>query len=100
MTEEPVTVLKIIKAEDAPLGVPLWPADYEALLPHHTLERVEVVQSVRSLVGDRGPFVRWMFVSGTTRAFRLGEEIVVEVPVEQDRGPAQPELRRNRNGKR
>jgi hypothetical protein len=45
MTEEPVTVLKIIKAEDAPLGVPLWPADYEALLPHHTLERVEVVQS-------------------------------------------------------
>lgn len=82
---------KTIKAEDAPLGVPLWPADSEALLPHHTLEQVEVLQSVRSLVGNHGPFVRWTFVSGTTRAFRLGEEIVVAVPAEQDRGPAQPE---------
>jgi hypothetical protein len=91
MTDEPTTTTKIIKAEDAPLGVPLWPADSEALLPHHTLGRVEVVQSVRALVGDRGSFVRWTFVSGIARAFRLGEEIVVEVPAEQDCGPAQPE---------
>jgi hypothetical protein len=49
------------------------------------------VQSARSLVGDHGPFVRWTFVSGTTRSFRLGEEIVVQAPAEQDRGPAEPE---------
>jgi hypothetical protein len=71
MTDEPTMTTKIIKAEDAPLGVPLWPADSEVLLPHHTLEQVEVVQSVRSLVGNHGPFVRWTFVSGTTRSFRL-----------------------------
>jgi hypothetical protein len=63
MSQEPITGTEIIKAEDAPLGVLLWPADSEALLPHHTLELVEVVQSVRSLVGDHGPFVRWAFVS-------------------------------------
>jgi hypothetical protein len=75
-----MTVAKIIRAEDAPLGVPLWPADSEALLPHHTLERVEVVQSVRSFIGDYGPFVRWAFVSGTMRAFKIAEEIVAAVP--------------------
>jgi hypothetical protein len=80
---------KIIKVEDIPLGVPLWPADTEVLLPHHTLEQVEVVQSVRSLVGDHGPFVRWTFVSGTMRSFRLDEEIVVEVP-SKDHESARP----------
>jgi hypothetical protein len=53
------------------------------VLPHHTLQQVEVVQSVRSLIGDHGPFVRWTFVSGTTRAFKIGEEIVVEIPKAQ-----------------
>jgi hypothetical protein len=74
-----MTVTKIIKAEDAPVGVPLWPADSEALLPHHTLERVEVVHSVRSVSGGHGEFVRWTFVSGTVRSFKIGEEIVVAV---------------------
>jgi hypothetical protein len=65
-------------------------ADSEALLPHHTLERVVVVQSVRLLVGDHGPLVRWTFVSGTTRAFKIGEEIVVVAPSE-DRELAEAE---------
>ena len=60
----------------------LWPADSEVVLPHHTLQQVEVVQSVRSLIGAHGPFVRWTFVSGTTRAFKIGE-IVVEIPKAQ-----------------
>ncbi len=78
--------------------MPLWPADSKALLPHHTLERVEDVQSARSFIGDRRPFVRWTFVSGTTRSFKIGEEIVVRDASAQDRGPAQPELHRNGNG--
>jgi hypothetical protein len=68
----------------------LWPADSEAQLPHHTLERLEVVQSVRSLVGDHSPFVRWTYVSGTTRVFRLGEEVVVEVPGEDHESASPP----------
>jgi hypothetical protein len=97
MTDEPTTTTKIIKAEDAPLRVPLWPADSKALLPHHTLEQVEIVQSVRSLIGDRGSFVRWTFVSGTTRAYRLGEEIVVEVPSKDHESgePANPQSESN-----
>jgi hypothetical protein len=68
------------------LGVPLFPADSEAKLPHVTLEQVEVVQSARSVAGDHGPFVRWRFVSGTVRAFRLGEKITIQLTQPQQNG--------------
>jgi hypothetical protein len=67
----------IIKAEDAPLGVPLWPTNgRDYLLSHHTLKQVVVV---RSTSPDLGSFVRWTYQSRTGRRFRLGDEIEVEV---------------------
>jgi hypothetical protein len=47
----------IIRAEDAPLGVPLWPTADRLRLPEDlvTLAQVEVVQSVRSQVGGPRP---------------------------------------------
>jgi hypothetical protein len=72
-------ITKIIKAEDAPLGVPLWPIDFEALVPHRTLEQVEIVHSVRSLVGD------YQAVTRPVAPFKIYSNDIPPVTVEQMR---------------
>lgn len=62
-----------VVAEDAPLGVLLWPVRDPKFAPNFTLERVEVVRT------ENRSFVRWVYQSGTERVFGLGEQVVVQV---------------------
>ena len=61
-----------VVAEDAPLGVQLWPTRSPEYAPNFTLERVETVRDIN------GTHVRWVYQSGTTRVFRLGESVTVQ----------------------
>jgi hypothetical protein len=60
-------------ADDAPNGVQLWPTLTPAGAPNFTLERVEIVRDAYRT------FVRWVYESGTTRTFILGERVAVEI---------------------
>ena len=60
-------------AEDAPVGIQLWPTRSPEFAPNFTLATVEVVRTeVRT-------FVRWTYQSGTVRTFDLGEQVVVSL---------------------
>ena len=60
-------------AEDAPIGVQLWPTRSPEFADNFTLERVEIVRDeVRT-------WVRWTYRNGTTRNFQLGEAIAVKL---------------------
>lgn len=56
-------------AEDAPIGVQLWPTVAPEYAPNFTLARVEVVRDVN------GTRVRWEYESGSVRWFRPGEQV-------------------------
>ena len=58
-------------AEDAPVGVQLWPTIAPQYAPNFTLERVETVRN------ERGTHVRWVYENGTERLFSLGESVAV-----------------------
>jgi hypothetical protein len=60
-----------VAAEDAPLGVQLWPTITPAGAPNFTLDRVEIVRDVN------GEWVRWTYQNGSVRTFRKGERVVV-----------------------
>ena len=57
-------------AEDAPLGVQLWPTTDAKYAPNFTLAQVDVV---RLPLGKR---VVWTYENGSQRTFALGEAIV------------------------
>ena len=59
-------------AEDAPLGVELWPTVSPDFAPNFTLERVEVVRTCVTTI------VRWHYLSGRELVFRLGETVAVD----------------------
>lgn len=61
-----------VVAEDAPLGVQLWPTRLPEYAPNFTLEEVSVHRS------DNGEWVAWRYRNGTTRTFRKGEKVVVQ----------------------
>lgn len=65
-----------VTAEEAPLGVQLWPTYAPAYAPNFTLERVEIVRTTN------GTHVQWVYESGATRQFRKGEQIAVRVTPE------------------
>jgi hypothetical protein len=61
----------LVAAEDAPVGVLLWPVTHPAAEPNRTLADVSVVSR------PTGDVVVWRFQSGLTRTFNLGEDVVV-----------------------
>lgn len=61
-------------AEDAPLGVLLWPVTDAKYAMNFTLERVETVRTCN------GMHVRWVYESGNVRTFQPGERVVVSWP--------------------
>lgn len=69
MSIETATVI----AEDAPLGVQLWPTISPEAAPNFTLERVEIVRS------QIGTHVRWVYQNGDTRVFGLGQAVAVSL---------------------
>lgn len=64
----------LVKVEDAPIGVQIWPTLAPEFASNFTLERVEIVRDIYRT------FVRWVYESGTVRTFALGTEIVVRLP--------------------
>ena len=62
-----------VVAEDAPLGVLLWPVRAPEFEPNFTLESVAVV---RDSMGSR---VIWTYQNGTKRTFRPGEKVSVKM---------------------
>ena len=62
---------KSVVAEEAPLGVLLWPVRAPQYEPNFTLAEVQVVRR------EHGSFVRWVYQSGSERLFGLGEEVAV-----------------------
>jgi hypothetical protein len=65
-------VIGSVKAEDAPIGVQLWPTRSPKYAPNFTLARVEVMGE-----GERS-WVQWTYESGTGRVFALGESVAVQ----------------------
>lgn len=60
-------------AEDAPLGVQLWPTVSPEFAPNFTLASVEIV---RDFYGTR---VRWTYENGNVRTFDLGEQVFARI---------------------
>lgn len=67
-----VNTLATVAAEDAPLGVQLWPTRTPEYAPNFTLNRVEVVRT------PGGQYVRWVYESGDQRIFKMGELVAVD----------------------
>jgi hypothetical protein len=63
----------LIKAEEAPLGVQLYPTRSPEYAPNFTLAEVSTVR------GPYGTRVIWTYESGTTRTFDLGEEVACKL---------------------
>lgn len=61
-----------VVAEDAPLGVLLWPVRASQYASNFTLERVEMVRTATRT------YVRWVYESGRERLFALGETVAVK----------------------
>jgi hypothetical protein len=74
--EEPTAMPAItttVAAEDAPLGVQLWPTLSPEFAPQFTLDEVATVRTVN------GTYVRWTYQDGKTRQFRVGEQVMVSL---------------------
>jgi len=75
------TVKVLITAEDAPVGVQLWPTTHPRYARNYTLESVEVVRrTIRDFHGTTTvDQVVWNYENGQERTFRLGERVAAEV---------------------
>lgn len=60
---------ELIKAEDAPLGVQLWPTRAPEYAPNFTLAEVAIIR------GPYGTRVEWTYQNGAARIFDLGEDV-------------------------
>lgn len=72
-TSKPET--SYVVAEDAPIGVQLWPTrpGHVTAWKNFTVREVQIVRT------ETRRFVRWVYYSGVTRDFELGSEIVVQI---------------------
>jgi hypothetical protein len=70
-----------VTAEDAPIGVQLWPTISPKYAPNFTLAAVEViVRKLRDASGDyEMSSVIWTYENGSTRSFLLGEQVAVQI---------------------
>lgn len=66
-----------VTAEDAPIGVQLWPTTRPECAPNFTLATVEVVtRKLRDAFGEQEiSTVVWTYEGGNVRTFRLGEQV-------------------------
>ncbi|WGH21373.1 hypothetical protein SEA_EMOTION_24 [Arthrobacter phage Emotion] len=71
MNTNAATAAETVKAEEAPIGVQLWPTRSPEFAPNFTLAAVE---TVRNTYGTR---VRWVYENGSERWFDLGEDVAV-----------------------
>jgi len=82
----PSLVTSVI-AENAPLGVQLWPTTTPESAPNFTLAAVEILsRKVRQEDGSWFEYpatVIWTYQSGTERRFRLGEVVACELPADR-----------------
>lgn len=65
----PAPVDFYVVAEDAPIGVQLWPTRTPEYAPNFTLASVAVVRS------EAPTYVVWTYESGTVRTLALGEQV-------------------------
>lgn len=70
-----------VTAEDAPIGVQLWPTRHPRYAPNFTLLSVEVI--TRKLREASGVYdstrVIWTYENLDTREFEVGEQVAVEI---------------------
>ena len=66
------TTTDSVIAEDAPIGVQLWPTRSPAYADNFTLMEVQVVR------GEVRSYVRWIYRNGNERTFSLGESVAVQ----------------------
>lgn len=64
-----------VVAEDAPIGVQLWPTVSPESAPNFTLMEVQTVRRA----GGRS-YVRWIYENGKERSFDMGERVAVKFP--------------------
>jgi hypothetical protein len=70
-THSPAIPTTTVKAEDAPIGVQLWPTRTPAGAVHFTLLQVRTVRTAAT------HNVVWHYEDGKTRSFRAGEQVVI-----------------------
>lgn len=70
-TTTPAWIDGTVTAQDAPIGVQLWPTTDPRYAPNFTIESVELIRN------HRGAHVRWVYESGSTRYFDLGDQVAV-----------------------
>jgi hypothetical protein len=66
------TVTETVTAESAPLGIQLWPTRSPEYADNFILASVSVVRT------EGGEHVTWTYRSGTTRTFKVGEQVAVQ----------------------
>jgi hypothetical protein len=71
-TTSKATETSTVTAEDAPLGVQLWPTLTPQQAPNFTLWAVEIVRN------EARTYVRWIYHNGNVRTFKLGEQVAVQ----------------------
>jgi hypothetical protein len=67
-----------VVAEDAPIGILLWPVTRPEAEPNFTLLSVKTYRDA-----DRS-YVTWLYENGSERHFSLGEEVFVREGVAAD----------------
>lgn len=60
-----------VTAEDAPIGVQLWPTTNPRYGLNFTIQRVEIVRN------SHGTHVCWVYENGAERIFDMGEKVAV-----------------------
>ena len=70
----PLEKYSTVVAEEAPVGVPLWPTREPDHAEFFTLVEVQMVRR------EERSFVRWVYQSGATREFTPGTGVVVLFP--------------------
>lgn len=74
MTTTPTTVTdSSVIAEDAPIGVLLWPVRSSEYAPNYMLASVAIIRD------EYRTYVRWTYQGGNVRDFGLGESVAVRL---------------------
>lgn len=74
MTTQTAVKDQTVAAEDAPIGVQLWPTLKPEFAPNFTLNEVQIIRN------EVGTYVRWVYQGDVeTRTFKLGEQVVIRL---------------------
>lgn len=69
-----------VAAEDAPIGIQIWPTTSPKYAPNFTLYAVEVItRKFRDVHGtSERTTVEWTYENGNVRIFDLGDQVAVQ----------------------